>query len=248
MTTAGVFLGVIMRIDGRKNNELRAINLTRNYTKYAEGSVLIEFGDTKVLCTASIDNNVPPFLRNTGSGWLSAEYSMLPRATHTRNKRDSISGRVNPRASEISRFIGRSLRACLNLKALGERQILIDCDVIQADGGTRTASITGGFVAMYDAINNLIKQGILSHNPVIQFLAAVSVGVYQGLPLLDLNYLEDNDCDTDMNLVMFEDLSVIEIQGTAEGCSFSRNMLNQMLDLGENGIKQLITKQKESLV
>lgn len=236
-----------MRNDGRNDNELRIIRLKRGYTKYAEGSVLIEFGDTKVLCTASIDSDVPAFLRNTGTGWVSAEYSMLPRATHTRNKRDSVSGRVNPRSSEISRLIGRSLRACIDLKALGERQILIDCDVIQADGGTRTASITGAFVAMYDAVNTLVNQGVLNKNPIIQFLAAISVGVYQGIPILDLNYVEDNNCDTDMNLVMLEDLSIIEIQGTAEGEAFSRETLNQMLDLGEHGIKQLIQKQKESL-
>src|SRR6185437_3012763 len=235
-----------MRNDGRKDNELRAINLKRNFTKYAEGSVLIECGETKVLCTASIDSDVPAFLKNSGSGWVSAEYSMLPRATHTRTKRDSVSGRVNPRASEISRLIGRSLRACIDLKALGERQILIDCDVIQADGGTRTASITGAFVAMYDALNGLVKHGTLSENPIKQFLAAISVGVYQGKPLLDLNYIEDNNCDTDMNLVMLEDMSIIEIQGTAEGASFSRDTLNKMLDLGEHGIKQLISKQKSS--
>lgn len=238
---------VIMRNDGRKDNELRTINIKRNYTKYAEGSVLIECGDTKVLCTASIESDVPAFLRDSGSGWVSAEYSMLPRATHTRSKRDSVLGKVNPRASEISRLIGRSLRACIDLKALGERQILIDCDVIQADGGTRTASITGAFVSMYDALNGLVKQGKLSENPIKQFLAAISVGVYQGRPLLDLNYIEDNNCDTDMNLVMLEDLSVIEIQGTAEGASFSRDTLNKMLDLGELGIKQLISKQKASL-
>ncbi|HLX54831.1 MAG TPA: ribonuclease PH [Aquella sp.] len=236
-----------MRNDGRKDNELRKVGINRNYTKYAEGSVLIEFGATKVLCTASIDSDVPTFLKNSSSGWVSAEYSMLPRATHTRAKRDSVLGKVNPRASEISRLIGRSLRACIDLKALGERQILIDCDVIQADGGTRTASITGAFVAMYDALNGLVKNGTLSENPIRQFLAAISVGVYQGKPLLDLNYIEDNHCDTDMNLVMLEDLSIIEIQGTAEGVSFSRDTLNQMLDLGEHGIKQLISKQKASL-
>lgn len=238
---------VTMRNDGRQNNELRVVRLNRNFTKYAEGSVLIECGDTKVLCTASIEDEVPRFLRNTGTGWVSAEYSMLPRATHTRNKRDSVAGKVNPRASEISRLIGRSLRACIDLESLGERQVLIDCDVIQADGGTRTASITGAFVAMYDALNSLVKCGKLSENPIKQFLAAISVGVYQGAPLLDLNYVEDNNCDTDMNLVMLEDLSVIEIQGTAEGASFSRDTLNIMLDLGEHGVKQLIQKQKESL-
>ncbi|MCC2645717.1 MAG: rph [Burkholderiales bacterium] len=236
-----------MRNDGRKNNELRNIVLKRNYTKYAEGSVLIEFGDTKVLCTASIDNNVPAFLRNSGSGWISAEYSMLPRATHTRSKRDGVSGRVNARASEISRLIGRSLRSCVDLKALGERQILIDCDVIQADGGTRTAGITGAFVAMHDAISALVREGKIGENPIRQFLAAISVGVYKGAPLLDLNYIEDSNCDTDMNLVMQEDLSIIEIQGNAEGVSFSRETLNIMLDLGEQGIAQLIQKQKLSL-
>lgn len=236
-----------MRNDGRKNDALRHVSLERNYTKYAEGSVLIEAGDTKVLCTASVENKVPEFLKNSGTGWVSAEYSMLPRATHTRSKRDSVSGRVNPRASEISRLIGRSLRACIDLKALGERQILIDCDVIQADGGTRAASITAAFVAMHDALGGLVKQGCLQHNPIKQFLAAISVGVYHGVPILDLNYIEDSNCDTDMNLVMLEDLSIIEIQGTAEGAAFARETMNQMLDLGECGIRQLIDKQKQSL-
>lgn len=236
-----------MRNDGRNDNDLRPVNIKRGYTKYAEGSVLIEFGDTKVLCTASIEHEVPSFLRNSGRGWVSAEYSMLPRSTHTRNKRDSVSGRVNPRASEISRLIGRSLRACIDLEELGERQVLIDCDVLQADGGTRTASITGAFVAMYDAVNGLLKKGIIKRNPIKQFLAAISVGVYQGMPILDLNYIEDNNCDTDMNLVMLEDFSIIEIQGTAEGESFSRQTMNQLLDLAENGIRQLVIEQKKSL-
>lgn len=236
-----------MRSDGRKDSDIRPISLKRGYTKYAEGSVLIEFGDTRVLCTASIDSDIPAFLRNSGTGWVSAEYSMLPRATHTRNKREATSGRVSPRSSEISRLIGRSLRACVDLKALGDRQILIDCDVIQADGGTRTASITGAFVAMYDAVNGLMQQGILNKNPIKQFLAAISVGIYQDMPILDLNYIEDNNCDTDMNLVMLEDLSIVEIQGTAEGQAFSRTIMNKMLDLGEHGIKHLIYKQKESL-
>ena len=241
------FKDFFMRGDGRKEDDLRLIRLKRRYTKYAEGSVLIECGDTRVLCTASIDSDVPAFLKKSGAGWVSAEYSMLPRATHTRNKRDIASGRISPRSSEISRLIGRSLRACIDLKTLGERQILIDCDVIQADGGTRTASITGAFVAMYDAVNGLIKRGVINKNPIKQFLAAISVGIYQGVPILDLNYVEDNNCDTDMNLVMLEDLSVVEIQGTAEGNAFSRATMNRMLDLGEHGIKQLILKQKQSL-
>ena len=236
-----------MRIDGRKINDLREIKITRNYTKYAEGSVLIEFGDTKVLCTASVDEDVPPFLKNGTSGWVTAEYAMLPRATHTRNKRDAVNGKVNARAQEISRLISRSLRASTDLTKLGKRQILIDCDVLQADGGTRTASITGAFVALYDAVSGLVKSGAITENPIKQFLAAISVGICQDKCFLDLNYAEDVGCDTDMNLVMLEDLSIIEIQGTAEGKPFTRELMNQMIDLAEAGITQLIKKQKAAL-
>lgn len=232
-----------IRDQNRKNNELRTVRFTRNYTKYAEGAVLVEFGHTKVLCTASVDENLPPFLKGKNKGWLTAEYSMLPRATHSRSKRDGVVGKVNSRASEISRLIGRSLRASLDLSLLGERQILIDCDVIQADGGTRTASITGAFIALHDAVSFLLKNGKIKENPIKQFVAAISVGMQNGIPLLDLDYVEDSSCDMDMNLVMFEDLNIIEIQGAAEGASISRSQMNQLIDLAESGIKDLIAKQ-----
>ena len=235
------------RLNNRQFNELRAIKITRNYTKYAEGSVLIEFGDTKVLCNATIDESVPPFLKNKNQGWLTAEYSMLPRATHERTKRDAVVGKVNSRAQEISRLIGRSLRSCVNFNLLGSRQILVDCDVIQADGGTRTASITGAYIAVYDAINLLLKTGKIMDNPITSFIAAISVGVYQGEPLLDLDYMEDSACDTDMNIIMNENLSIIEIQGTAENTPLDRLMLGKLMDLSEHGIKSLINLQKQAL-
>nr|HMT03457.1 ribonuclease PH [Burkholderiales bacterium] len=205
------------------------------------------FGDTKVICTASIDENVPQFLKGKKSGWISAEYSMLPRATHIRNKRDSLSGKVNPRAQEISRLIGRSLRASVDLNKLGERQIILDCDVLQADGGTRTASITGAFVALHDAVTKLLDSKLIKKNPIKQFIAAVSVGVYKGYELLDLDYEEDNCCDTDMNLVMTEDFNIIEIQGTAEKTPFNRTVMNNLLNIGQIGIAQLIKIQKQAL-
>jgi ribonuclease PH len=236
-----------MRYDGRLDEQLRDVKITRNYTKYAEGAVLVEFGETKVLCTATVEDRVPPFLIGKNKGWISAEYSMLPRATHTRSKRDAVSGKVNPRAQEISRLIGRSLRACVDLSHIGERQILIDCDVIQADGGTRTASITGAFVALYDAFSKLVDSGKIPEHPVKKFMAAVSVGVYNGVPMLDLNYVEDSACDADMNFVMLEDLGIVEIQGTAEGAAFSRQEMNALLDLAEIGITNLVAKQKEAL-
>jgi ribonuclease PH len=237
---------VNLRPSKRQANQLREIKFTRNYTCHAEGSVLVEFGNTKVICTASIEESVPPFLKGKGEGWVTAEYSMLPRATHTRNKRDSTQGKPNARAQEIQRLIGRSLRGIVDLKALGERQILIDCDVIQADGGTRTASITGAYVALRDAIDSLIVSGKLTESPLIDAVAAISVGVYQGSAVLDLDYLEDSNCDTDMNVVMTASGKLIEIQGTAENGAFDRLALNQMLDLAELGIKQLIQFQLQA--
>jgi ribonuclease PH len=236
-----------MRVDGRHDSELRDITITRHYTKYAEGSVLVEFGATKVLCTATVEDRVPQFLVGKNQGWITAEYGMLPRSTHSRNKRDAVTGKVNPRAQEISRLIGRSLRACVDLSHIGERQILIDCDVIQADGGTRTASITGAFVALYDAFSKLVDDAKIPEHPVKKFLAAVSVGVYKGVPMLDLNYIEDSACDADMNFVMLEDLGIVEIQGTAEGAPFSRSEMNILLDLAERGITTLVAKQKQAL-
>ncbi len=235
-----------LRPSNRQANQLREIKFTRNYTCHAEGSVLIEFGNTKVICTASVEESVPPFLKGKGEGWVTAEYSMLPRATHTRNKRDSTQGKPNARAQEIQRLIGRSLRGIVDLKALGERQILIDCDVIQADGGTRTASITGAYVALYDAINDLITRGKLTVSPLLEAVAAISVGIYQGTAVLDLDYAEDSNCDTDMNVVMTASGKLIEIQGTAENGAFDRLALNQMLDLAELGIKQLIQFQLQA--
>lgn len=235
-----------LRPSNRQANQLREIKFTRNYTCHAEGSVLVEFGNTKVICTASVEESVPPFLKGKGEGWVTAEYSMLPRATHTRNKRDSTQGKPNARAQEIQRLIGRSLRGIVDLKALGERQILIDCDVIQADGGTRTASITGAYVALYDAINDLITRGKLTVSPLLEAVAAISVGIYQGTAVLDLDYAEDSNCDTDMNVVMTASGKLIEIQGTAENGAFDRLALNQMLDLAELGIKQLIQFQLQA--
>ncbi|MBX9598615.1 MAG: ribonuclease PH [Burkholderiales bacterium] len=237
---------VNLRPSKRQANQLREIKFTRNYTCHAEGSVLVEFGNTKVICTASIEESVPPFLKGKGEGWVTAEYSMLPRATHTRNKRDSTQGKPNARAQEIQRLIGRSLRGIVDLKALGERQILIDCDVIQADGGTRTASITGAYVALRDAIDSLIASGKLTESPLIDAVAAISVGIYQGSAVLDLDYVEDSNCDTDMNVVMTASGKLIEIQGTAENGAFDRLALNQMLDLAEQGIKQLIQFQLQA--
>lgn len=231
----------------RANNQLREIKITRNFTCHAEGSVLVEFGATKVICTASVEENVPPFLKGRGQGWVTAEYAMLPRATHSRNKRDVNSSKPNSRGQEISRLIGRSLRSAVDLALLGERQIIIDCDVIQADGGTRTASITGAMVALYDAVAGLLQQQKLAVSPIKKFIAAVSVGVYQGQNILDLDYPEDSNCDSDINVVMDEAGGIIEIQGTAEGATFSRQSLNQMLDLAESGINQLIKLQKQSL-
>jgi len=236
-----------MRPSGRQPNQLRDVRITRHYTRHAEGSVLIEMGGTKVICTASVEESVPPFLKGKGEGWVTAEYGMLPRSTHSRMKREAASGKQSGRTQEIQRLIGRSLRAVVDMKALGERQISIDCDVIQADGGTRCASITGAFVALQDAITSLMAAGKLGSNPIRQHVAAVSVGIYQGVPVLDLDYLEDSDCDTDMNVVMTEGGGIIEVQGTAEGAPFSRAEMQAMLDLAQSGIKQLIDAQRAAL-
>ena len=235
------------RPSGRAPDELRPIRITRRFTRHAEGSVLIEFGETRVLCTASIEESIPSFLRNTGRGWVTAEYGMLPRATHTRNKREAATGKQGGRTLEIQRLIGRALRAVIDLKALGERSITIDCDVLQADGGTRTASITGGYVAMVDAINSLVRKGALRETPVHGQVAAVSVGIWSGQPVLDLDYAEDSDAETDMNIVMNNGGGFIEVQGTAEGHAFRRNELDELLNLAANGCGQLLAKQLEAL-
>lgn len=235
------------RPSGRAPDELRPIRITRSFTRHAEGSVLIEFGDTRVLCTASVEESVPQFLRNTGSGWVTAEYGMLPRATHTRSRREASTGKQGGRTLEIQRLIGRALRAVVDLKALGERTITLDCDVLQADGGTRTASITGGYVALVDAVNALIKKRVLRESPLHGQVAAVSVGIWSGIPVLDLDYKEDSDAETDMNVVMNNGGGFIEVQGTAEGHAFRRNELDELLNLAANGVGQLLTKQLEAL-
>ena len=236
-----------MRPSGRQPNELRNINITRNYTKHAEGSVLVEFGDTKVLCTASVEERIPNFLRGSGEGWVTAEYGMLPRSTGSRMAREAARGKQSGRTMEIQRLIGRSLRAAINLKALGERSITIDCDVIQADGGTRTASITGAFVALQDAITHLIKQKKIKKSPIYGQLASVSVGIYNGTPVLDLDYPEDSNAETDMNVVMNDAGAYIELQGTAEGHAFHPEELTAMLALAKEGIDTLMEKQREAL-
>jgi ribonuclease PH len=236
-----------MRPSGRQTNELRQVTLTRQYTKHAEGSVLVEFGDTKVLCTASVEERIPGFLRGTGEGWVTAEYGMLPRSTGSRMQREAVKGKQGGRTMEIQRLIGRSLRAVIDLKALGERSITIDCDVIQADGGTRTASITGAYVALHDAITFLMEKKKLSRNPLYGQVASVSVGIYNGTPVLDLDYAEDSSAETDMNIVMNEAGAYIELQGTAEGHAFRADELQAMLDLGQHGIQQLLEKQREVL-
>jgi ribonuclease PH len=235
------------RPSNRTVDQLRPIRLTRQYTKHAEGSVLIECGDTKVICTASIEDKVPGFLKGKGQGWMTAEYGMLPRSTHTRMDREAARGKQSGRTQEIQRLIGRSLRAAFDLEAFGERTLHLDCDVIQADGGTRTASITGAMVAAYDAFNALVGRGVIASVPVTQFVAAVSVGVYKGMPVLDLDYIEDSNCDTDMNVVMTDLGHFVEVQGTAEGAAFSRAGMNRLLDLAEHGIRELVTLQKQAL-
>ena len=236
-----------MRPSGRRPDELRPVRITRGYTRHAEGSVLVEFGDTRVLCTASVDERVPPFLKGQGKGWLTAEYGMLPRSTNTRMQREASAGKQSGRTHEIQRLIGRSLRAVTELAALGERTIQIDCDVIQADGGTRTASITGAFVALHDAAQALLQKQVIAAWPLGDFVAAVSVGVYQGAPVLDLDYAEDSQCETDMNVVMTGSQGLVEVQATAEGVPFSRAQLDSMVDLAAAGIRQLIAAQRSAL-
>lgn len=235
------------RSDGRASDALRPVSLTRHFTKHAEGSVLVAFGDTKVICTASVVERVPDFLRDTGRGWLTAEYGMLPRATHTRSDREAARGKQTGRTQEIQRLIGRALRAVVDLEQLGPRTVHLDCDVIQADGGTRTASITGAFVAAHDALSRLVTQGRLARLPLSEFVAAVSVGVVDGVPLLDLDYREDSRCDTDMNVVMSGAGRFIEVQGTAEGQAFAREELDRLLDLAQAGIAQLVAAQRAAL-
>jgi ribonuclease PH len=234
-----------MRIDGRKADELRKIKITKNYLKSVEGSVLIEMGNTKVLCTATVENSVPPFLKGKGTGWVTAEYAMLPRSSSQRISRER--SKVGGRTHEIQRLIGRSLRSVIDMKALGERTVLLDCDVIQADGGTRTASITGAYIALVDALRLVKKQGLIKAVPIKDFLAAVSVGIVGGKPVLDLCYHEDSTAETDMNLVMTGSGKIVEVQGTAEGEPFSKAELGKLLALGEKGIKALIKRQKEAL-
>ena len=233
-----------MRPSQRQSDQLRTIRITRNFTRHAEGSVLIEMGDTQVLCTASVEESLPAFLRGKGQGWVTAEYGMLPRSTHTRSAREAAKGKQSGRTQEIQRLIGRSLRAVTDLKALGERQITLDCDVLQADGGTRCASITGAWLALHDACAGLVAQGKLTTNPLLDHVAAISVGIYKGEPVLDLDYPEDSDCDTDMNVVMTGSGGIVEIQGTAEGEPFTRAQMNQLVDMAEAGIKELIARQK----
>jgi ribonuclease PH len=235
------------RPSGRAHDELRRIQIVRRFTRHAEGSVLIQCGDTHVLCTASVEETVPPFLRNTGKGWVTAEYGMLPRSTHTRSRREAAAGKQGGRTLEIQRLIGRALRAVVDLKGLGERTITLDCDVLQADGGTRTAAITGSYVALADAVSVLVRKGQLRDSPIHGQVAAVSVGIWSGTPVLDLDYAEDSDAETDMNIVMNNGGAFVELQGTAEGHAFRREELDELLNLGANGIKQLLAKQLEAL-
>jgi ribonuclease PH len=236
-----------MRPSGRAPDQLRPVTITRHYTRHAEGSVLVEFGDTKVLCTASVETTVPRFLKGKGEGWITAEYGMLPRSTHTRSDREAARGKQGGRTLEIQRLIGRSLRAAVDLKKLGENTITIDCDVIQADGGTRTAAITGGCVALVDALTFLLEKKAIKQDPLLGLVAAVSVGMYEGVPVLDLDYPEDSACETDMNVVMTQQGGFVEVQGTAEGKPFSRAEADAMLALAEKGIGDLIRLQQQAL-
>jgi ribonuclease PH len=231
----------------RANNQLRHVEIIRHYTKHAEGSVLVKFGDTHVLCTASVEEKIPAFLKGKGQGWVTAEYGMLPRSTGSRMDREAAKGKQSGRTQEIQRLIGRSLRAVIDLQKLGERTIHFDCDVIQADGGTRTASITGAFVALQDAVSFLLAKGLITESPLTNTIAAISVGVYKGNPVLDLDYIEDSDCDTDMNVVMTGTGGFVEIQGTAEGEPFDRAIMNAMLDLAASGIHELFALQAQAL-
>jgi ribonuclease PH len=232
-----------MRPSGRAAGQMRTVSFTKNFTKHAEGSVLVAFGDTKVICTASVDNRQPRWIRDENQGWVTAEYGMLPRSTHGRMDREAARGKQSGRTQEIQRLIGRSLRACIDLQKLGPRTITLDCDVIQADGGTRTASISGAFVAMQLAINDMIANGILKENPIHQNVAAISVGIFEGTPVLDLDYAEDSSAETDMNVVMDQGGRFIEIQGTAEGAPFSREEMDTLLALAEKGINEIIDAQ-----
>ena len=237
----------IARPSGRAPDQLREVRIERGFTRHAEGSVLVSFGDTRVLCTASVENRVPAFLRGKGEGWVTAEYGMLPRATHSRSDREAARGKQGGRTLEIQRLIGRSLRACVDRRLLGERTITLDCDVLQADGGTRTAAITGAYVALHDAVSWLLARRDISRSPIFGAVAAVSVGVYRGVPVLDLDYAEDSDCDTDMNLVMNDGGGFIELQGTAEGHAFRRDELDALLALGEKGVRALFAAQQAAL-
>jgi ribonuclease PH len=240
-------MSVHNRPSQRANNQLRSVEIIRHYTKHAEGSVLVKFGDTHVLCTASVEEKVPGFLKGKNQGWVTAEYGMLPRSTGSRMDREAAKGKQSGRTQEIQRLIGRSLRAIIDLNKLGERSIHLDCDVIQADGGTRTASITGAYVALHDAVSTLLAKNLITENPLKQAVAAISVGVYKGTPVLDLDYIEDSDCDTDMNVVMTADGGFVEIQGTAEGEPFTREAMHAMLDLAASGISELLKHQKAVL-
>jgi ribonuclease PH len=236
-----------MRPSGRRPDELRPVRIQRRYTKHAEGSVRIEFGDTHVLCTASVEERVPPFLKDSGRGWVTAEYGMLPRSTNTRTEREASRGKQSGRTQEIQRLIGRSLRAVVDLAALGPRTVQLDCDVLQADGGTRTAAITGAFVALHDAITWLQGKGLVREHPIRDFVGAVSVGIHQGTPVLDLDYAEDAACGCDMNIVMTGAGNFVEVQGTAEGAAFGRRQLDELITLGERGIRELIAHQRRAL-
>ena len=236
-----------MRPSQRQPDALRPVTIERHYTRHAEGSVLVAFGDTRVICTASVEEKVPGFLKGRGQGWVTAEYGMLPRSTHTRSDREAARGKQSGRTQEIQRLIGRALRAVTDLEKLGERSVQIDCDVIQADGGTRTAAITGAFVALHDACGSLVDRGLIAASPIRDFVAAVSVGIYEGVPVLDLDYPEDSGCDTDMNVVMTGSGGLVEVQGTAEGAPFTPAQLDAMLALAQQGIRELIAKQKQSL-
>lgn len=236
-----------VRSGGRSADALRPITIQRHFTKHAEGSVLVSFGDTQVLCTASVEEKVPPHKRGSGEGWVTAEYGMLPRATHTRGDREAARGKQSGRTQEIQRLIGRSMRAVFDLQALGERSIVLDCDVLQADGGTRTAAITGAFVAAHDAVAGLMQRSMLARSPIRDFVAAVSVGVVEGTPLLDLEYVEDSACGTDMNVVMTGTGGFVEVQGTAEGLPFSRAEMDALLNLADEGIRTLVSLQKQAL-
>ena len=236
-----------MRPSGRNADQLRPVRFTRRFTRHAEGSVLVEYGDTRVLCTASVEDKVPPHKRGSGEGWVTAEYGMLPRATHTRGDREAARGKQSGRTQEIQRLIGRSMRGVFDLKALGERTIQLDCDVLQADGGTRTAAITGAYVAAMDAVARLMAQGKLAKSPIIGAVAAISVGIVEGTPLLDLEYVEDVNCDTDMNVVMTGLGHYVEVQGTAEGAAFTRKEMDELLRLAEKGIAELVALQRTAL-